>query len=256
MLIGKIHIGSGLGDQLFSYLATRFIALNNNYDFGFIGKENFKGKDFMDLDWGKEVDLKYRIEFPAGKLEIDEPHKLYIFDKPYYDPLFNFVEDDTVIDGTNAQDERYWDLEQVNRWLKVEPLKTFDDVCIVGFRGGEYATVRELFLTSDYWTEAIGLILSKGIKKFEIHTDDVKLAKDLFCELLSWPDFEVIHDIGVNWRSIRYAKHLIIANSAFFILPSLLNRETQEVIAPKYWAGRNVKEWRRPQNYYKKFTYI
>jgi len=109
----------------------------------------------------------------------------------------------------------------------------------------------DLFLTKDYWDTAI--MMMKEINpnmKFQVHTDDPDLARILF------PTFEVIHDISINWRSIRYAKYSIIANSSFYILPSLLNEEVEKVIAPRYWARRNTGEWAMPQNYYKGWVYI
>jgi hypothetical protein len=87
---------------------------------------------------------------------------------------------------------------------------------------------------------------------FEVHTDDPELAQEFF------PGYECIHDIKLNWRSVRYAKYAIIANSSFYILPRLLRHQEGEffTIAPRYWARRNTEEWSMPQNYYKKFTYI
>lgn len=84
--------------------------------------------------------------------------------------------------------------------------------------------------------------------KFEVHTDDIGLAQQFF------PAFNIIHDIGINWRAMRYAKHAIIANSSFYILPRLLSGGV--TIAPRYWARRNIKVWALPQNYYSQFTYI
>ena len=81
-----------------------------------------------------------------------------------------------------------------------------------------------------------------------MHTDDEITAKEFF------PDYKVIHDIGINWRSMRFAKYAIIANSSFFILPRWLNKGL--TIAPKFWARRNTKVWALPQNYYKRFLYI
>lgn len=252
MIIGKIHSGSGIGDQLFSYITTRTMALDKGYDFGFVGKEFFKGKDFMNLDWGKEVDnvISYMIEQSTGKLAIVSPTNYGVFEitTPYYNPEVNFIEDGTIIDGCSAQDERYWGhrLNEIREWLKVEPLDMPDSLCVINFRGGEYATVPELFLTPDYWAKAV---LSIENVNFEVHTDDSVMAKNYF-------SFPIKKDIALNWRSVRYAKYLILSNSAFGILPALLNENVKKVIAPKYWAGRNVGEWRRPQNYYKKFTYI
>lgn len=278
MLIGKIHPGSGIGDQLFSYITTRTIALDKGYKFGFLGIENFKGKDFMNLDWGQKPEMMHNIEQPSGKLVTVFEDLVFEFNKPYYDPEVNFIKDGTIIDGCSAQDERYWGhrLPEIREWLKVEPIcqstgkRTLkdgtigydfempDDLCVINFRGGEYATVPELFLPKEYWDKAVELVKEKNriptrfssISNFEVHTDDPVLAEQFF------PDFKIVQDIALNWRSIRYAKHLILSNSAFGILPALLNENVKEVIAPRYWAGRNVGEWRRPQNYYSKFTYI
>ena len=43
MIAGIIHNGSGLGNQLHRYIMTRVLAMDKNLDWGFIGKENFKG---------------------------------------------------------------------------------------------------------------------------------------------------------------------------------------------------------------------
>ena len=104
-------------------------------------------------------------------------------------------------------------------------------------------------LTEEYWNEGMSRMLKINPNmKFEVHTDDEVLAKELF------PGFKVIHDIGINWRSMRYAKYAIIANSSFYILPRWLNKGT--TIAPRYFARRNTKVWALPQNYYKRFLYL
>ena len=60
MIHGLIHPGSGLGNQLHRYVATRVLALDKGYDFGMVAPELFKGKDFMDLDIGKPMHFRYR----------------------------------------------------------------------------------------------------------------------------------------------------------------------------------------------------
>lgn len=261
MLIGKIHPGSGIGDQLFSYITTRVLALDRGLNFGFVGKEFFKGT-FLDLDWGKDTDLEYHILKPAGKLlfigkDFRLPLNTFEINKPYYDPEINFVEDGTVIDGYGAQDEKYWGhrLPEIQSWLKHKDKVMFDtedNVCVINFRGGEFATVPELFLPHEYWNNAIKLLLEKyhGDIKFEVHTDDLVLAKEFF------PIFPIYQNIQLNWEAVRYAHHLIISNSAFAVIPALLNSNVKEVIAPHYWARRNTKEWSLSSNYYRKFTYI
>jgi len=252
MIYGILHPGSGPGDQLFSYIATRVRAADLGVGFSMVGREFSKMKDFMDLDYGEENDFEYHIEEPARKLVVDSPHDLYVLNNPNYDPEFNFIPNGSVIDGYGAQDIKYFGerLDEVRQWLKVTPLLMDPNVCVINFRGGEFAAIPELFLPKEYWDEAIDLMkkLKPGVK-FEVHTDDPALAKQFF------PDFPITQDIGINWRSVRYARNLIISNSAFAVIPSLLGG-ADNIIAPRYWARRNIKQWSLPSNYYRRFQYI
>ncbi len=242
MIAGILHQGSGLGNQLHRYVATRVLAKRKECDFGMIynpdgsGKEEgFKGKSFMSIDLGVTVS----DNLPVWKENTD-----------YYNPEFNFIEDNTIIDG-EFQDERYWKRhkKEVDEWLKVEPIDIPDDVCVIGFRGGEFSIYPELYLPESYWQKAILIMQNINPQmKFEVHTDDPERAQFFF------PYFKVIHDIGINWRSMRYAKYAIIANSSFYILPRWLRNGV--TIAPRYWARHNTKTWSMPQNYYSRFKYI
>lgn len=254
-IIGKIHKGSGLGDSLFSYISTRSLALRKGYEFGFVGKENFKGSFFMNLDWGKPVELKYHIEYPAGKLKVDDEHILYEPKVNYYDPEFNFIEDGTVIDGCTLQDERYWDIKDVLKWLNVEWLEMPTNICVINFRGGEFYAFENLGLPKEYFEEAIKIIknIDSSIK-FQVHTDDPIKAREFF-----GGKYPIIQDMPLNWRSLRYAKYSILSNSAFGIIPRLLKQyeDTSAVtISPRYHARRNIKEWSMPSNFYKSFLYL
>lgn len=291
MIAGVFHQGSGLGNQLFRYVATRVRATDLGVDWAMMynpddsGKEvGFKGASFMNIgEWDKG--LKPTIyKFDPIQSHFTEPapirpeisHSIFIEkcardefgnDIRSYDPDFNFIEDNTMMDG-EFQDERYFShrLNKVDEWLKVEPIDILDDTCVIGFRGGEFALYPDLFLTKDYWEEAIKMMREKGIKHFEVHTDDAPLAESFFSEIMPWTDYKVIHNIGVNWRSMRYAKYAIIANSSFFILPRLLRhfwqimlgvvRDDAVTIAPRFWGRRNTKTWSLPQNYYRSFTYL
>ena len=248
MVAGIFHQGSGLGNQLFRYVATRVLALDKGYEWGMCHLENFKGMGFMDLDMGKSVNGAEYHKFEEKKIVENG------IDIRGYDPEINFVEDNTIIDG-EFQDERYFEhrLPEIREWLKVEPLGLPDDLCIINFRGGEFALYPDLFLPREYWYDAIHLMQSKYPNiRFEVHTDDRVLARKFF------PKFAIMQDMEWNWRSIRYAKHLILSNSSFAILPSLLNENVKEVIAPRGWARRNLGNgiWALPSNFYKKFLYI
>ena len=252
MIIGNFHQGSGLGNQLHRYVATRVKALDLGVDWGMVFQQDdrnkpagFKGKDFFKGEfWGKLDNYTNYKQFNEKKILENG------VDVRSYDPEFNFIEDNTIIDG-EFQDERYWEHreKEVNEWLKVEPLEMPDDLCVIGVRGGEFKVFPDLFLTKDYWEEGIKKMKEINPKmRFEVHTDDEEMAKQFF------PDYKVIHDIGINWRSMRFAKYAIIANSSFFILPRWLNKGI--TIAPRYWARHNTKVWALPQNYYKRFIYL
>jgi len=254
MIIGYFHQGSGLGNQLHRLVATRVRALDLGVDWAMVyipdgsGKEEgFKGKSFMDVNHVIHPTLE---EFPTKSMWHEKKVVERGVDIRSYDPEFNFIEDNTMIEG-EFQDERYWEHreKEVNEWLKVEPLDMPDDLCVIGFRGGEFAVYHDLFLPKEYWDE--GIKRMKEINpnmKFEVHTDDEVLAKECF------PDYKVIHNMGINWRSMRFAKYAIIANSSFFILPRWLNKGL--TIAPRWWGRHNTKVWSLPQNYYKRFQYI
>ena len=256
MLVGLCHPGSGMGNQLFRIINARVLALDKGLEYGIAGKENFKGGSFMNLDFGKEVPFKTHLEMPAGKLVVESEWSLFEEKTNYFNPERDFIEDNTLIDG-EFQDERYFEhrLNEIDQWLTVEPIDIPDDMCVIGFRGGEFYIFPELGLPKSYFEEGIAKMREINPNmKFEVHTDDPLLARTLF------PDFKIIHDIGINWRSMRHARYAIIANSSFYILPRLLIHNTRFpeclTIAPRYWDRYNLKIWLHPYNYYKNFLYI
>lgn len=274
MIAGIFHKGSGLGNQLFRYITTRVLALDKGYEWGMINGADFKGEFFKDFEFVKDEPYVLGVIPPENVKKWEEKKVIEKgVDIRSYDPEINFIEDNTIIEG-EFQDERYWGhrLPEIREWLKVEPLEMPDDVCVINFRGGEYSVYPDLFLTKEYWDEAIQLMRDKFQPivadvvqelKFEVHTDDPALARQFF------PNFKIIDNamitddkrysqIALNWRSIRYAKYLIIANTSFAILPALLNENVKTVIAPRYWARHNTQTWALPQNYYsdKRWIYI
>ncbi len=239
MIYGIFHKGSGTGNQLHRYVGARCMALELGMEFGMVAPDLFKGADFMNLDMGKPL-YDYHIEEPAGKVI---PHTTEI-----------------VVDG-EFQAEKYFNkhIDDIREWLKVKPLydpyeeseHPHKPLCVINFRGGEYKYVKDLFLPQEYWDKALKIVFEHEPEvEIEVHTDDVEEAKKFF------PDYYCIHDVGLNWRSIRYADYIILSNSSFGILPALLNENDPLIIAPLYWAGYNKGYWQLEQNNYKKFTYI
>lgn len=246
MIAGIFHKGSGLGNQLFRYVFTRTLALDKGVMWGMNNPELFKGSQFMSIDMGLPV---RGIEFEYQEKRLNHPNGDDIRTYDWENILH--IKNNTVVDG-EFQGEDYFNhrINEVREWLKVEPLDMPDDLCVIGFRGGEYVGLPQLFLTKDYWDDAIKMMREiNPHMRFEVHTDDPRTASTFF-------DFPIIHDIGINWRSVRYAKYLIIANSSFYILPTLLNQDVKKVIAPKFWARRNLGFWALPYNEYKGWQYI
>lgn len=251
MIAGIFHQGSGIGNQLHRYIAMRVLALDKDYDWGMIATPNFKAKDFMNLDMGNKSDINYSTDYPSGKVtSFISGFSLWEEKTKYYNPEFNFIEDNTIIDG-EFQDERYFGhrMKEIDEWLKVEPIEVPDDLCVIGFRGGEFTVFPELFLPKEYWDKGIAMMKEINPKmRFEVHTDDPITAMAFF------PDYEVIHNPAINWRSFRYAKHAIIANSSFYILPRLLrhrSRSDVEIVQAiksqcewsKKWKGEGHEDY-------------
>lgn len=272
MVAGIFHQGSGLGDQLMRYITVRTLAEEKGYKWGMVDEFNFKGYPFL---YNTDLWSHKKVEFSGNvwnELIIKNEQG---FDIRSYDPEINFIEDNTLIEGS-FEDSKYWghNLDHINTWLQVEPLQVLDDTCVIGFRGGEYATVPDLFLPKEYYLEAMSHIQKLNPKiNFEVHTDDSVLARqffpDHFGNSAGYGRISVIENqpishskhtnMGFNWRAMRYAKYAIIPNSAFYILPRLLKHHedpTAVTIAPRYWARYNRLIWARPSCYYSKFTYI
>lgn len=257
-----MHQGSGLGNQLFRYIATRVRAEELGVEFGMVNPGNFKGSTFMQLDMGQPVPGTFHVEQPSGKV-IAENHGMNIFaekkieengvDIRGYDPEFNFITDNTLIDG-EFQDVRYFqDYDRyIDQWLGVKYLGMPNNLCILGFRGGEFAAIPDLFLPREYWENAIARMKDiNPYMKFVAVTDDPTTARAVLPV-----EVGITHELSLDWRMIRYARYLIISNSSFYILPALLNEYAVEILAPKYWARRNTGTWGTNQNYYSKFLYL
>lgn len=275
-MIGCIfHEGSGLGDQLFRYITVRTLAEEKGFGWEILHenpKGSFKGESFLDIGYNNVwKDKKAFSVLPTlqGKQFLEkEIRDSQGNDIRSYDPEINFVENNTVIDGS-FEDDKYWrhNLDNISKWLAVEPLNVPDTTCIVGFRGGEYYVDPNLGLSEEYYiaakTKLETAYHTPSNLHYQVHTDDPALAAKV---LNGWEIIEnqpISHskhtNMGFNWRAMRYAKYAIISNSAFYTLPRILkHREDPNAvtIAPKYWARHNTKVWARPACYYPEFTYL
>lgn len=265
--------GQGFGNQLFCYVSTRCIALDNHCAFGTANQAQFantlhnsEGSYFMDVDLGEA------ISNPEEYRRYDEEEKRILLNTSDHDringcyvagadpKLLSEVEDNTLIYG-NLQDERYFlhHKEEIKSWLHIR--KEFDDyrfcddnLCLMNIRGGEYSTSRILYLRKKYWTDAMQCMRNINPNMhFLIITDDERAARIMF------PEIESHHlGMGEDYIAIKNAKYVIASNSSFAFFPIFTSDTLEYVIGPKYWARHNVSNgyWASEQNIYSGWQYL
>ena len=269
MLATEILKGQGIGNQLFCYVTARSIAHTRGLDFGikdsgWSGDKRYNQDGFywFDLDWGQEVldglDVYYEKEV-RKKLNTCHHDMTIGCDIRGYDQGLMDVPDNTMIFG-NMQDEKYFhhNKELVKEWLKVKKeYDTYDymddDVCVLNYRGGEYVGFSELYLTREYWMNAMeNMTKINPNMKFVTITDDINASQTLLPEIPAY-HFTVDKDYAI----IKNSKHVILSNSSFPFFAVYTSDTIENIIAPKYWARHNVSDgyWAMSQNIYSGWTY-
>jgi hypothetical protein len=269
MLATEILKGQGIGNQLFCYVTARSIAHTRGLDFGikdsgWSGDKRYNQDGFywFDLDWGQEVldglDVYYEKEV-RKKLNTCHHDMTIGCDIRGYDQGLMDVPDNTMIFG-NMQDEKYFhhNKELVKEWLKVKKeYDTYDymddDVCVLNYRGGEYVGFHELYLTREYWMNAMeNMTKINPNMKFVTITDDINASQTLLPEIPAY-HFTVDKDYAI----IKNSKHVILSNSSFPFFAVYTSDTIENIIAPKYWARHNVSDgyWAMSQNIYSGWTY-
>jgi len=253
MIVTQLYKGQGLGNQLWCYVTTRVIALKNGYDFGIQSPENFKGIDFMDLDFGRPViggsgpEGGPPLVLPRGITRYYQERKIAHpngSDIRTHDENLVGVPDGTKIDGLMQDVDYISDKKnEVRKWLAVD--KEFDcydyssdAICVINFRGGSYTREKDFFLVPDYWKHAVTNMLKISPRfTFIVISDDIKTAKTFF------PDYEIFHfSIAKDYSIIKNARYLILSNSSFALAPAWLSTELRYCIAPKYWGRYNISD--------------
>lgn len=255
MITMELYAGQGLGNQLWCYVTTRVIAKDRGYGFGVMSPHNFKGEDFMDLDFGLPV-----FDVTGHYDERSIIHPLNGSDIRTYDIGLVSIPDNTKIDGL-MQDEQYiiHRKDEIRQWLKVKSKYecldyASDDICVINFRGGGYVFDVDFFLPRRYWKDAIAHMRRINPKfRFVVVTDDIETAKKFF------PDFEVFHwSIAKDYVVIKNAHYLILSNSSFAWFPAWLSEDLKYCIAPKYWGRYNISDgfWSLSYNITRGWTYL
>jgi hypothetical protein len=260
MIATSFYKGQGLGNQLWSYAVIRSVAQRNGLEFGFMGVENFKGHDFLKLEFGRALSGKVpklpKEQIPKGftsyyseKLKRHDSGA----DVSELDPVVMNVTDGTFLDGTFQAEEYLLPRSEVALWLKTDA--ELQDECVISLRGGEFKGVPELFLPQKYYFDAINEIKASSPNiNFVVVTDDALLARKWF------PGFEIqtsggvkrfhgglyLHPrsnkIGLDFKRIQKAKYLILSNSSFSWWGAYSNLDARRIIAPKYWARYNTSD--------------
>lgn len=270
MIVTEIYNGQGLGNQLACYVTTRVVAKDKGFEFGIKSPEKFKCLDFMDLDFGNSVEggsIPYEgappITLPNGiehyfrERDVRHPNGS---DIRIDDPLLENIQDNTKIDGVFQSENRIIHRkEEIKQWLRIKPEKdcyefASDDICVLNFRGGEYASVVHFHLPKTYWDHAISRMLEINPNfRFVVITDDVLRASQYF------PDFEVYHfDIAKDFSIIKNAHYLILSNSSFPYFATLMNENVKYILAPKYWGRYNISDgyWHCGYNIFRNHNYL
>ena len=268
MIVTEIYNGQGLGNQLACYVTTRSLAMDFGYDFGIMNPHKLKCLDFMNLDFGKSV---VGGSGPEGGPPISLPNGINTYLKEFDlringddvridDPRLLSLRDNTKIDGVfQSEDQIYHRKSEIKDWLTVKQEfdchdYSSDDICIINFRGGEYAFHPKFFLRPPYWENAISYMMQINPKfRFIVITDDPKTARRFF------PSFETYHfNIGKDYSIIKNAHYLILSNSSFPYFATLTSNTIKKIIAPKYWGRHNISDgyWSCGYNIYRNHLYL
>jgi len=276
--------GQGLGNQLWAYAATRSIAEARGLDFSIVGHERFKGRAFIDLDFG--IPAKAQGKSREGNKPRRLPEGLRFYkreskllsresdtDVSRFDEALLRVPADTLIDGT-FQSYRYISgrEESIRHWIKVdsEVVALDDSTCVIHVRAGDFAGVQHAFLGPEYYANAISHVKNSEIRtRFVCVTDQPHVARELLpehVEIVSTDETRdpyrashhhggpIEHDFGL----MVSAKKLIISNSSFAWWAAFLNPNDPFVIAPKYWSNHmgESSEWSTAEIGTPRFHYL
>lgn len=270
MIVTELYNGQGLGNQLWCYVVTRVIAADNNFDFGIISPEKFKGNNMLNLDFGKQVIGGKSPEggpptvLPNGiSAYYREKHEVHPYFKCDISPLdLNLVNvcDNTKIEGVMQSvgyiNHRKYD---IIKWLQIKNEITHTDThlnentCIIHIRGGDFRGVSDTILPKNYFINSMGKIksINKNVE-FAIVTDDVQYAMSILpdvkiigsSEFSAEDSFKASHHLGgpieYDYSIINKARYLILSNSSFSWWAAYTNVDLQFLIAPKYWAKHNI----------------
>jgi|WetSurSiteA1Bulk_404760.scaffolds.fasta_scaffold00264_3 hypothetical protein len=275
MIITELYDGQGFGNQLWTYTVARVVAYRKGYDFCVIGRENYKGKDIIDLDYGKSIsEIPNNINYVEENM-IKNPSGVYLtkFDEKVWN-----APDNTKLDG-GMQSMKYIEnyKKEITEWLKIKENKvhTFfsrDNACVIHIRGGDYWGAGKTMLQPQYYINAMNYMLSiDESMEFFIVTDDIRIiqnyrfGKNVYyvgsCIKNEADKYRAAHhiggDISLDYAILNSAKNIILSNSTFGFWAAWTNTIMKNIIAPKYWFAHNYNSfWSTADMEVKRWKYL
>jgi hypothetical protein len=257
MIIIEFHEGQGLGNQLWVYVVCRSIAEQLQMKYKVIHPEKFKGKSFIEIDFGADESINLSQVTLFNEETFYDPD-LDCFSSDFDKRVLNLKEN-TKIHGL-FQSEKYFfgDIARLKKYLKIkqefiEANEIDDQTCVIKFRGGDFKRYGNLILPRSYWLNAmVNIKRLYGINKFVAVSDDDNYVRAMF------PDIKILPGgMGQHYAALMQAKYIILANSSFGYFPTKIGADKICVIAPKYWARFNnsFKRWSSPANLYESWLW-
>ena len=253
----KFLAGQGLGNQLWVYAVGRALAEKLGRQHVVLGMELFKGGSFLDIDINAD---------PKPGAPIEQFNETL-----YYDPLLKYFSStyDNRVETLPArvqinglfQSERYlYDyMQDLSSWIRpskyVQGVATsYEDICVLNLRGGEYKRHKSFILPRGYWDMAANVLRMKlGDVKIMVVTDDPAYARAFL------PEFPVLEGgVAECYAALMGAKAIAVSNSSFSYFPIKTRHDLPFVVAPEHWAryGHSEGRWAMPSNVYQGWTYL
>jgi hypothetical protein len=262
MILIEFYKGQGLGNQMWCYSACRSIAEHLNMPYMILGRENFKGNDFLEIESHSK---SIPDDFSLNNQNVTVYFEKHFLDKELdyissgYDSTVERLSSFTKIEGLFQSEKYFFDNPQrIISYFKIKDkaltsVSIDEDLCILNIRGGEYKKHSKFILPKSYWLRAIeNMKMNYGIVKFLIVTDDPKYAKILL------PGIPILKGgIAECYIALHKANFLIVSNSTFSYFPIKTKSTRPIVIAPKHWArfGNSYSRWASPANIYEKWLW-
>lgn len=261
----ELYDGQGLGNQLWVYAVTRVSAQRTGQQFAILGSRRFKGRSFLDLDFG--VKVRPGVSIPGGppfvlpkatKTHLSERRQVLRedgMDVSGVDERFLQPPRNVKLDG-NMQCVTYvWeDLDLIRQWIKLpEPQKPEIDYCAIHVRLGDFTGQEGPFVGWDYYRRGIQYFQERDpATVFRCVSDDIEKCKQNLPAFVRFDEVEgedankARHHLGGpiqnDFQTLVGAKNLLISNSSFSWWAAVLNTRKELVVAPKYWARYNVAD--------------